>query len=128
MSDRLDSTEALKKAAAEASLAHLTPGQIVGVGTGSTTNLFIDLLAAVKDRFDGAVASSPATARRLERHGIRVRDFAEMEQIPVYVDGADECTERLELIKGGGGALTREKILASASRRFVCIADHSKLV
>ncbi len=128
MDDRARATSASKRAAAEAALAYVVPGEVLGVGTGSTADFFIDLLAGIRDRFDGAVASSRATARRLRGHGIRVRDFAEMDEIPVYVDGADECDDGLRLIKGGGGALTREKILAAASRRFVCIADASKLV
>lgn len=123
-----DASDHLKKLAAEAALDYLEPGATVGVGSGSTANFFIDLLAGIKNRLDGAVASSEATARRLERLGIRLLDLNDLEEIPVYVDGADECNDRLQLIKGGGGALTREKILASASRRFVCIADRSKLV
>ena len=126
--DGVDSKDVLKRQAARAALGYLEPGTVVGVGTGSTTNFFIDLLAEIRDRFDGAVASSLASARRLEQHGMRVVDPADVGEIPVYVDGADESNRRLELIKGGGGALTREKVLASASRRFVCIADESKLV
>ena len=128
MDDTSSRQDRLKREAAEAALAYLEAGSVVGVGTGSTTNFFIDRLGGIKDRFDGAVASSVASAQRLERLGIRLRDLDDLDEIPVYVDGADECDARLQLIKGGGGALTREKILASASRKFVCIADDSKLV
>ncbi len=118
----------MKRAAAEAALEHLEPGTVVGVGTGSTADHFIELLAKIKDRFDGAVASSRGSAERLRRHGIRLVEMADVSGIPVYVDGADESDRQLRLIKGGGGALTREKILAAAARTFVCIADESKLV
>lgn len=120
--------DAMKKAAAEAALAYVEPGMIVGIGTGSTANHFIDLLAAMKDKIDGTVASSIASAQRLEGHGIRVMDLNEAGQLSLYVDGADESNEHLHLVKGGGGALTREKIVAGASDKFVCIADDSKLV
>lgn len=103
-------------------------GAIIGVGTGSTANAFIDLLAEHKGHFDGAVASSEATADRLGRHGIRVLDLNDAGSLAVYVDGADEADSNLNLIKGGGGALTREKIVAAASERFVCIVDDSKCV
>lgn len=106
----------------------LTSDAIVGVGTGSTANCFIDSLAGFKHRFDGAVASSEATAERLRGHGIPVYDLNDVNELLVYVDGADECNPRLELIKGGGGALTREKIVASVSKQFICIVDESKLV
>jgi ribose 5-phosphate isomerase A len=101
---------------------------IVGVGTGSTADHFIDELAKIKHRIDGAVASSQRTAERLKSHGIRVVDLNSVSELPVYVDGADEITEHLAMIKGGGGALTREKIVAAVARTFVCIADESKLV
>ncbi|MCG5501038.1 ribose-5-phosphate isomerase RpiA [Ectothiorhodospira lacustris] len=118
----------MKKAAAEAALEYVEDGMVVGIGTGSTANHFIDLLAKMKGRIDGAVASSEATAERLRGHGIPVMDLNAAGPLPLYVDGADEATRHLHLIKGGGGALTREKIVAAASERFVCIADDSKLV
>ncbi len=118
----------LKKAAAEAALSYVENGMIVGVGTGSTANHFIDLLGGIKSRIDGAVASSEASANRLRKHGIPVLELNDVGQLPLYVDGADEATRQLHLIKGGGGALTREKIVAGASDHFVCIADESKLV
>ncbi|MEK6551345.1 MAG: ribose-5-phosphate isomerase RpiA [Pseudomonadota bacterium] len=117
-----------KKAAAETALAYVESGWVVGVGTGSTANHFIDALARVKGRIDGAVASSNATAERLKKHGIPVLELNSTGDLPLYVDGADEATRHLHLIKGGGGALTREKIVAAASAKFVCIADDSKLV
>ncbi len=120
--------EQMKKAAAEAALAYVGKGGIIGIGTGSTVNHFIDLLAGIKDQIDGAVASSIASAERLQSHGIRVMDLNEAGQLALYVDGADESNHSLHLIKGGGGALTREKIVAGASEKFVCIADESKLV
>ncbi len=101
---------------------------IVGVGTGSTANFFIDELGKIKGRIDGAVASSEKSAERLKANGIRVIDLNSVSEIPVYVDGADEITEHMAMIKGGGGALTREKIVAAVSRKFICIADESKLV
>lgn len=122
------SQDAMKKAAAAAALAYVEPGMIVGIGTGSTANHFIDLLAAIKDQIDGTVASSIASAKRLQGHGIRVLDLNEAGQLSLYVDGADESNAHLHLIKGGGGALTREKIVAGASDKFICIADESKLV
>ncbi len=118
----------MKKAVAEAALEFVPKSGIIGVGTGSTANYFIDLLATIKGRLDGAVASSVATAERLKRHGIPVVDLNEAGTLAVYVDGADEATVHRALIKGGGGALTREKIVAAASRSFVCIADEGKLV
>ena len=118
----------MKKAAAEAALAFVEPGMIIGIGTGSTANHFIDLLAGIKGKIDATVASSIASAERLKSHGIRVLDLNEAGQLSLYVDGADESTEHLHLVKGGGGALTREKIVAGASDKFVCIADDSKLV
>lgn len=118
----------LKKAVARAALEHVPDGTIVGVGTGSTANHFIDALAERRDRIAGAVASSEASAARLAAHGIAVLDLNAVDDIPVYVDGADEVTESLAMVKGGGGALTREKIVAAVARRFVCIVDESKLV
>lgn len=117
----------LKRQAAEAALEHVDSG-VIGIGTGSTVNHFIDALARIKGRVEGAVSSSKASTERLERHGIQVLDLNSVGELSLYVDGADESNERLELIKGGGGALTREKIIAAASRRFVCIADRGKLV
>ena len=111
---------------------HLPAGAILGVGTGSTANLFIDAVAVLKDRIGGAVASSEATKRRLEGHGIRVFDLNDVVErelpMPIYVDGADEITRGMAMIKGGGGALTREKIVAAAAASFVCVCDQSKLV
>ncbi len=124
--DGIDRNE-LKRQAAQAAL-QFVEGGVIGVGTGSTVNYFIDLLAQVKDRLEGAVSSSQASSSRLEALGIPVLDLNEVGWLDVYIDGADEANRRLELIKGGGGALTREKIVAAASRRFVCIADESKLV
>lgn len=118
---------ALKKAVARAAIAHVPDDGIVGVGTGSTANFFIDELAAIKGRIEGAVASSEASADRLKRAGIRVFDLNVVDAVPVYVDGADEVDRRLRMIKGGGGALTREKIVAAVAEKFVCIADASKL-
>lgn len=118
----------LKKLVAEAALEYIEAGSVVGVGTGSTANYFIDGLARIKNKIDGAVASSEASAKRLKGHGITVLELNAVDEIPVYVDGADETNHYLHLIKGGGGALTREKIVAAASRIFVCIADESKLV
>lgn len=118
----------LKKAAAQAALQYVEPNMIVGIGTGSTANHFIDLLATIKDDVQATVASSIASEERLKSHGIPVLDFNEAGQLSLYVDGADESTEALHLIKGGGGALTREKIVAGGSDKFVCIADDSKLV
>ena len=117
-----------KQAVAKAALAHVPAGCVVGVGTGSTANYFIDELAGIKGKFDGAVASSEASAQRLKKHGIEVLALNDVKDLPVYVDGADEITRHLAMIKGGGGALTREKIVAAVARKFVCIADQSKLV
>ena len=117
-----------KKAVALAALEYVESGWVIGVGTGSTANHFIDGLARIKGKLDGAVASSNATAERLKKAGIPVFDLNATGDLPLYVDGADEATKHLHLIKGGGGALTREKIVAAASRKFVCIADDSKLV
>ena len=117
----------LKKAVARAAIAHIPDDCIVGVGTGSTANYFIDELAAIKGRIEGAVASSEASAARLKNAGIRVFDLNVVSDLPVYVDGADEVDHKLHMVKGGGGALTREKIVAAVARKFVCIADASKL-
>src|SRR5690349_10808950 len=117
-----------KRLAAEAALPYIDEDMIVGVGTGSTVNFFIDALAAQKLRIRGAVSSSEASTARLKKHGIEVMDLNSAGDLSVYVDGADEADEHLRLIKGGGGALTREKIVAAASQRFICIADDSKLV
>jgi ribose 5-phosphate isomerase A len=119
---------ALKKAAAEAALAYVRDDTVVGVGTGSTVNYFIEALAARKARIDATVASSEASAARLRALHIPVKELNDTDGCDLYVDGADEVTEHLAMIKGGGAALTREKIVAAASRRFVCIADQSKLV
>ena len=121
------SQDDLKRMAAEAALKYVTGG-IVGVGTGSTVNHFIDLLAGVKGRVEATVSSSEASTERLKSHGIPVLDLNAAGELDLYVDGADESNRHLHLIKGGGGALTREKIVAAASRNFVCIADGSKLV
>jgi|TARA_B110000046_G_scaffold77724_1_gene85821 ribose 5-phosphate isomerase A len=118
----------LKKQAAYAALDHITTGGIIGVGTGSTVNHFIDALATIKGRIDGAVSSSIISTKRLEAHGIEVFELNAVGTIQSYVDGADEANQHLQLIKGGGGALTREKIIAAASEKFVCIADESKLI
>lgn len=118
----------MKKAAADAALEYVKVGTVIGVGTGSTANYFIDALARIKGKIDGAVASSVATAERLKKNGIPVLDLNDTGDLAIYVDGADEATHNLHLIKGGGGALTREKIVAAASKTFVCIGDESKLV
>jgi ribose 5-phosphate isomerase A len=117
-----------KKAVALAALEYVESGWVIGVGTGSTANHFVDGLTKIKGKLDGAVASSNATAERLKKAGIPVLDLNATGDLPLYVDGADEATKHLHLIKGGGGALTREKIVAAASQKFVCIADDSKLV
>ncbi|SIT66557.1 ribose-5-phosphate isomerase [Ectothiorhodosinus mongolicus] len=124
----MSDSDTYKKAAAEAALEYVKDDMVVGIGTGSTANHFIDLLAAMKGRIEGAVASSEVSAERLRGHGIPVLDLNAVGPLPLYVDGADEATEHLHLIKGGGGALTREKIVAAASEQFVCIADETKLV
>lgn len=118
----------MKQAVAKAAIEYVEAGTIVGVGTGSTANFFIDELATIKHKIEGTVASSEASAERLKGHGIEVFDLNSVSEIAVYVDGADESNKYLHLIKGGGGALTREKIVAAASKKFVCIADESKLV
>jgi len=121
-------TNALKKAAAEAALAYVKDDAMVGVGTGSTVNFFIEALASKRSRIEGAVASSQASASKLREARIPVVELNDTDGCDLYVDGADEVTEHLTMIKGGGGALTREKIVAAASRLFICIADESKLV
>ena len=118
----------LKQAVARAALNYVVDGAIIGVGTGSTANFFIDELGKIKQRIKGAVASSEATAARLKSHGIAVFDLNEITHMPVYIDGADEIDASGAMIKGGGGALTREKIVASVAEKFICIADGSKLV
>lgn len=122
------SQDEMKKAAAQAAIEYIENGMIVGIGTGSTANHFIDLLAKIKGRIDGTVASSEASAERLRGHGIPVMDLNQVGDLGLYVDGADESNHYFHLIKGGGGALTREKIVAGASEKFICIADESKLV
>ncbi len=118
----------LKQAVARAAIEYVPQGEIIGVGTGSTANYFIDELGKIKERIKGAVASSEATAERLKSHGIQVFDLNDVERLSVYIDGADEITPQGAMIKGGGAALTREKIVASVADKFVCIADGSKLV
>jgi ribose 5-phosphate isomerase A len=118
----------LKRAVAHAALDYVEAGQVIGIGTGSTANHFIDALARRKDAIPGAVASSEATKKRLLGHGIPVLELDEVATLYLYVDGADEINAAMHMIKGGGGALTREKIVAEAAERFVCIADESKLV
>ena len=117
----------LKKQVAEAALKYAQEG-VIGVGSGSTVNFFIDALASIKHKIEGAVAASETSAARLKGHGIKVFDLNSVQSLEVYVDGADEVTENLHMIKGGGGALTREKIVAAVARKFVCICDASKLV
>ena len=118
----------MKLEVARAAIKYVVPNSIIGVGTGSTANFFIDELATIKDTISGAVASSVATSERLQGHGIEVIDLNNVKEISVYIDGADESDKALNLIKGGGGALTREKIVAAVADKFVCIADESKLV
>ena len=118
----------MKKAVAKAALDYIEADTVVGVGTGSTANHFIDFLATINGKIEGTVASSVASAERLKKHGIPVFDLNAVGELSVYVDGADESNRHLHLVKGGGGALTREKIVAAASKKFVCIADESKLV
>jgi ribose 5-phosphate isomerase A len=118
----------LKQAVAREAIKYVEDGEIIGVGTGSTADFFIDELAKIKHRIAGAVASSVRTAERLKGHGIFVEELNNVADLPVYVDGADEVTPHGAMIKGGGGALTREKIVAAVARKFVCIADGSKLV
>ena len=118
----------LKQAVAREALKYVVDDAVVGVGSGSTVNFFIDALAALKGRIEGAVAASEASAQRLRKHGIRVFELNSVDALPVYVDGADEITDHLHMIKGGGGALTREKIVAAVAKKFVCICDASKRV
>lgn len=118
----------MKLQVAQAAIKYVVPGTIIGVGTGSTANFFIDELAKIKGSIEGAVASSEATAARLKSHGIPVLDLNSVDEMSVYIDGADETDHNLHLIKGGGGALTREKIVLAVAKQFVCIADQSKKV
>lgn len=132
MSQPLSPQDALKKAVAQTAVDYVLPrlkeDVVIGIGTGSTANFFIDLLAEHRNKVTATVASSEASAQRLRQHGIPVSDLNSVGEISIYVDGADECNDRLELIKGGGGALTREKIVAACAKEFVCIADESKMV
>jgi len=118
----------LKTQVAKAALKYVVEDAVVGVGSGSTVFMFIEFLSGIKNKIEGAVAASEASAERLRKHGIRVLDLNSVSEIPVYVDGADEITEHLHMVKGGGGALTREKIVAAVAKTFVCICDASKLV
>jgi ribose 5-phosphate isomerase A len=118
----------MKQAAADAAIAYVEDGSVIGVGTGSTADFFIAALGKIKHRIDGAVASSEGTAQKLKALGVPVYDLNSVKDLPVYVDGADEITPHMAMIKGGGGALTREKIVAAVARKFICIADQSKLV
>lgn len=120
--------QAMKQAAAVAALAYVQKDSILGVGTGSTVNCFIDLLASIKHTFEGAVASSNVTAKKLKEQGIPVYELNAVNEIPVYIDGADEFNDHHYLIKGGGGALTREKIIAAAAKKFICMVDQTKKV
>jgi ribose 5-phosphate isomerase A len=122
------SQDDMKRAVAHAAIAYVPNDCIVGVGTGSTANFFIDELAKIKHKIRGAVASSEASTRRLQGHGIEVMSLNDAGDLPVYVDGADEITKHMHMLKGGGGALTREKIVAAASKKFICVCDASKLV
>jgi len=122
------SQDAAKKAAAEAAIKYVVPGEVLGVGTGSTVNFFIDALAALRFDIPGAVSSSVASTERLKKANIPVLELNDTGPLSIYVDGADEANKHLQLIKGGGAALTREKIVAGASGKFICIADESKLV
>ncbi len=124
----MQTQDEMKKMVADAAIEYVVPDTIIGVGTGSTANCFIDALAEIKGKIDGTVASSEASAERLKGHGIPVYNLNSVDEISVYIDGADESDHHLHLTKGGGGALTREKIVAAASKKFVCIADESKLV
>ncbi len=118
----------MKQAVARAALEHVVPNTIIGIGTGSTANYFIDYLAEIKGKIDGTVASSEASAERLKGHGIPVYDLNDVSEISVYIDGADETNRHAHLVKGGGGALTREKIVAAVAKQFVCIVDSTKVV
>ena len=121
------SQDELKQQVAESAIEYVKSG-IIGVGTGSTANYFIDALAKIKSKIKGAVASSEATAKRLKAHGIQVFDLNEIDRMDIYVDGADEITEHMHMLKGGGGALTREKIVAANAKDFICICDETKFV
>jgi len=121
------SQDELKQQVAESAIEYVKSG-IIGVGTGSTANYFIDALAKIKSKIEGAVASSEATAKRLKAHGIQVFDLNEIDRMDIYVDGADEITEHMHMLKGGGGALTREKIVAANAKDFICICDETKFV
>ena len=118
----------MKQAVARAALEHVVPNTIIGIGTGSTANFFIDALAEMKDQINGTVASSEASADRLRGHGIEVLDLNSVDEMSVYIDGADETNAQAHLVKGGGGALTREKIVAAVAKKFVCIVDSTKVV
>lgn len=118
----------MKQAVAQAAIEHVVPNTIIGIGTGSTANFFIDALAEIKHTINGTVASSEASAERLRGHGIEVFDLNSVDGLSVYIDGADETNHYAHLVKGGGGALTREKIVAAASKKFVCIVDETKVV
>ncbi|OIM97971.1 ribose 5-phosphate isomerase A [Idiomarina sp. MD25a] len=124
----MSASDKLKQQAAQAAIKYVEKGAIVGVGTGSTVNFFIDELAKIKDDIEGAVSSSDASTERLKQHGIEVFELNSAPEVPVYIDGADEIDEHGQMIKGGGAALTREKIVAAVAKKFVCIADESKLV
>lgn len=128
MQPRTMTQDELKTLVGQAALQYIVPGEIVGVGTGSTVNKFIDALASVKDQIQGAVSSSEASTARLQALGIAVFDSNAVERVSVYIDGADEIDHRGHMVKGGGAALTREKIVAAQAQKFVCIADESKLV
>ncbi len=128
VSTKMMTQDELKQAVAKAAIEYVPMDSVVGVGTGSTANFFIDELAKIKNKIRAAVASSEASAKRLQGHGIEVISLNEAGDLPVYVDGADEITRHMHMVKGGGGALTREKIVAAASKKFICVCDASKLV
>lgn len=132
MNQALSPQDALKKAVAQTAIDYVLPklrdDVVIGIGTGSTANFFIDLLAEHRNKITATVASSEASAQRLRQHAIPVKDLNSVSEVSLYVDGADECNDRLELIKGGGAALTREKIVAACAKEFICIADESKMV
>ena len=124
----MNNSDSKKQAVARAAIDFVEYDDVIGVGTGSTVDFFIDFLKPLKNKISGAVASSLSTQKKLEAHGIRVLDLNDVSDIPIYIDGADEVNNNLQLIKGGGGALTREKIIAGASKKFLCIVDDSKIV